>query len=127
MIADNQRVGPGRHRKPGILDVEDALEDQLATPALLDPLDIIPVEARVELIVRPVGQRSDVGHALDVADDVAKLVLARTQHAEAPARLGHHVEEVRDGQPGRGTESVLQVLVALAEYLQVEREYQRTT
>src|SRR5439155_16676146 len=90
VVADDQRIGARRHRQLGVLDVEDALEDQLAAPALLDPLDVAPVELRVELPGRPFGQRPQVAHALDVADDVAELAPAGAEHAEAPARFGHH-------------------------------------
>ena len=49
----------------------------------------------------------------------------RAQHAKPPAHLGRHVDHVRHGQPRRRREPVLQVLVALPEDLQVERQHQR--
>ncbi len=49
----------------------------------------------------------------------------RAQHAQAPARLGHHVQHVGDRQLGRSRQAVPQVLVALADDLQVQREHQR--
>jgi hypothetical protein len=49
----------------------------------------------------------------------------RAQHAQAPARLGRHVEDVGERQLGRRRQAVLDVLVALAEDLQVQREHQR--
>ena len=52
------------------------------------------LSVRVELLGGPVGQRTHVAHALDVADDVAELAPAGAQHAQAPARLGHHVDDV---------------------------------
>ena len=42
MIGDDQRIGAGLRRQPGVFDVHDALEDELAAPLLLDPLDIRP-------------------------------------------------------------------------------------
>ena len=47
------------------------------------------------------------------------------QHAQAPARLGRHVEDVGDGQLGRCGKAVFEVLMALADDLQVQREHQR--
>ncbi len=47
------------------------------------------------------------------------------QHAQAPARLGHQVEHVGQRRLGRRRQAVLQVLVALAEDLQVQRQHQR--
>jgi hypothetical protein len=125
VVADDQRVGAGLHRQLRVLDVLDALQDQLAAPALLDPLHVAPVELRVELLGRPLREAAHVAHALDVADDVAELAPLRAQHAQAPARLGGHVDQVGDRQLRRGAEAVLQVLVALAEDLQVQRQHQR--
>ena len=56
--------------------------------------------ARVELLRGP-GPSDDMSpHALDVADDIAETAALRAQHAKAPARLGHQVDEV--GQVGLG-------------------------
>jgi hypothetical protein len=59
-----------------------------------------------------------------VADDVAEGAALGAQHAQAPARLGGQVDEV--GQRGLGgrRQAVLDVLVALAQDLQVQRELQ---
>ena len=74
---------------------------------------------------RPGDERRHVADALDVADDVAEAAPLRAEHAQAPARLGHQVEQVGERRLGRRGQAVLQVLVALAEDLQVEREHQR--
>jgi hypothetical protein len=60
-----------------------------------------------------------------VADDVAEAVAFGAQHAQAPARLGHQVEDGGERRLGRRAQAVLQILVALAEDLQVERQHQR--
>src|SRR5215211_3751367 len=48
----------------------------------------------------------------------------RGEHAEAPLGLGHHVQDVLDRQFRRRGQTVLEVLMALALYLQIERENQ---
>ena len=60
-----------------------------------------------------------------MADDVAELAPLGAQHAQAPARLGRHVDEVGNGQLRGSAHAVFQVLVALADDLQVQREHQR--
>ena len=49
VVGDDQRVGTRLHSQLRVFHVLDALEDQLAAPALLDPFHIAPVERRVEL------------------------------------------------------------------------------
>ena len=85
--------------KARVFLVHDALQDQLAAPALLDPLDIVPVELRVELLPGPGAERGHVAHAFRVADQVAEAVAPCAGHAEAPARLGHEVDDVGQGGP----------------------------
>jgi hypothetical protein len=41
VVAHDQRVGARVDRASRVLDVLDALEDQLAAPAPLDPLDVV--------------------------------------------------------------------------------------
>ena len=57
--------------------------------------------------------------ALGVADDVAESAALGAQHAQAPARLGRQVDQVADRRLGRRRQPVLDVLVALAQDLQV--------
>src|SRR5438445_9705127 len=47
---DRVRAGLGRHQR--ILLVEDAFQDQLAAPAFLDPVDVLPRQLRIELLRR---------------------------------------------------------------------------
>ena len=104
----------------------DALEDQLAAPALLDPLDVVPVQRAGRTARRSRRDSEPMSlDALDVADDVAEAAPLGAQHAQAPARLGRQVDDVGERRLGRRGQAVLQVLVALAEDLQVEREHQR--
>ncbi len=60
-----------------------------------------------------------------MADDVAELPALGAKHGHAPARLRHHVDDVGDGELRRGGKPVLDVLVALAEHLEIERKHQR--
>ena len=61
---------------------------------LLDPLDVLPVQRRIELVVGPLRERCDVLHALHVAGEIAEGLAPAHQHAERPARLGGDVDDV---------------------------------
>src|SRR5690606_16161790 len=49
MVADNQRIGAAIRRHARIFRVEHTLEDNLAAPAILEPLDVGPAQLRIEL------------------------------------------------------------------------------
>src|SRR5205814_3761108 len=49
MVGDDDRVDAQARGDLRVLGVEDALEDQLAAPELLHPLDVLPGERRIEL------------------------------------------------------------------------------
>ena len=125
MVGHDQRVSAAVHCQPGIFNVLNALQDQLAAPALLDPLHVAPIQCGVELLRRPFRQGTHVFHAFHVAHDVAEAAAPGAQHAQAPTRFGHHVGNVGQRQLGGGRQAVLQVFVALAKNLQVQREHQR--
>ena len=59
-----------------------------------------------------------------MADDVAEHTAFGAQHAQAPGRLGHHVQYVGEHDLGWYAHAVFQVLVALADDLQVEGQHQ---
>ncbi len=80
MVAHDQRVGTGLDRQPRIGFVLYAFEDELAAPALFHPLHIGPVQGRVELLRGPGAELRHIAHALDVADDVAKLAPFGARH-----------------------------------------------
>src|SRR5262249_48154092 len=109
----------------GILDIEDALEDQLAAPALLDAFDVVPIEGGVELLGGPSRQLTRVLDALGVTDNVAKGAALGAEHAQPPARLAGDVDDVAERHLRRRAETVFNVLVALPEDLQVEGQHQR--
>ena len=56
MVGDHQRLRAGLGGYLGVLDVENALEDQLARPDAADPVDILPVQRGVELRSGPFRQ-----------------------------------------------------------------------
>ena len=57
VVAHDECIGTAVDGQARVFGVHDALEDQLAAPAFLDPLHITPVELRVELLRRPRRQR----------------------------------------------------------------------
>src|SRR6185503_19072405 len=88
------RVGAGGHRDLGVIDVEDAFEDQLARPQAFDPFDVLPRQRRIELARRSGRQRIDVLHAFHVAGEVAEGLALAAQDGECPRRLGGDVDDV---------------------------------
>ena len=125
MIGHADGVGAGRHRDLGVIDVEDALEDELAGPQALDPFDVLPIQGRVELVRGPGGQRFDVGGVLGVTSQVAEGLALALQDRPGPGRLGHDVENVLKLDLRRHGQSVAHVDVALAEHLQIDGQHQR--
>ena len=85
MIGDDDRRGAGLGGDLRIVDVENALDDQLARPDAADPLDVLPAEGVVELGGRPFGQRPDVLHALHMAGEIAEGPALARQDAVDPA------------------------------------------
>ncbi len=125
MVGNDDGVGAGIHGCLGILDIENALDDQRAAPLLLDPGDIAPRKLGIELRMRPMRQRRHVGNVLGVTDDVAEGMTLRFQHLHAPGRPHRHLPEVFRCHFGWGGEAVADVVVALSEDLQIGRQHQR--
>src|ERR1035437_3237582 len=105
--------------------VENAFQDQLAGPDLLDPLDVLPAQRRIELLADPLGELVDVFHALHVAGEIAEGLALAVENAPRPSRLARHVDDVLEADFRRHGHAVLDVAVALAEHLQVHGEHQR--
>lgn len=63
----------------------DTFGDQLAAPSLINPLNILQGEMRVGLLGRPPHYRIDNISAACVANDIAKVKIARNEHIKAPA------------------------------------------
>ena len=125
MVRHHDGVGAELDRGPGVIGVEDALQDQLARPDLLDPLDVLPGQRRIELVADPFGELVDVVHALHVAGEIAEGLALALEDAPGPGRLGRHVDDVLEADFRRHRHAVLDVAVALAEHLQVDGEHQR--
>src|SRR5262245_27778917 len=94
VVGDDDGIGTTADRKLGILRVEDALEDELAAPALLDAFDVVPIEAWVKLFGGPGGERTRVLNALGVADNVAEGAPLGAEHAQPPARFAGNIDDV---------------------------------
>ena len=126
MVGHADRVGAGRHRDLGVIDVEDALEDQLARPQALDPLDVLPADSVGSnwLAVHAASELMFV-HALHVAGEIAEGLALALEDGERPGRLGRDVDEVLDLDLRRHGQAVAHVVVALAEHLQIDRQHQR--
>src|SRR5438046_344775 len=95
MVGDDDRLRAGLDREFSVLDVEDALEDQLARPDAADPVDVLPVQRGVGLRGGPFGQPVQILGAFDVADDVAEAAALAAQHPGDPGGLAGEVEPVR--------------------------------
>jgi hypothetical protein len=54
----------------GVLDVEHALEHQLARPEAADPFDVAPAQRPVEILVRPRARLLDSDAALEIGLDI---------------------------------------------------------
>ena len=125
MVAHNQGIGTAFNGQSGVLHILNAFQNDFATPALFNPFDITPIQARVKLLRCPGRQRAHVFDAADMPNDVAKLAICSAQHAQGPAGFGGDVEHVGQRQFGRRRQAILQVFMTLPQYLQIERNDQR--
>src|SRR3954463_16110890 len=57
VVRDDQRIGAAVDSQTRVLDIEDSLQDQLAAPQLLHPLDVGPAQGGIELLLGPGAQR----------------------------------------------------------------------
>ena len=120
------RVGAAVDGEPRVLDVQDALEDQLAAPALLDPLDVGPGQRAGRTARRSMPTattcRRRPWRGRRCCRSCAACVPSMPRHQRG---LVARLSRLRERRLGRRGQAVLQVLVALAEDLQVERQHQR--
>src|SRR5436309_13112581 len=119
------RIGAARGGDLCVFGVEDAFKDQLAAPEILHPLDVLPAERRVELAGDPLRKRGQAAGVRDAAFEVAERLAFSPQHVQRPGWFSKHVQKSSKRQTRRNRQAVLQVLVALALDMQVEREHQR--
>ncbi len=124
MIGYDNGVSTGFRGHFGIFDVENTLEDELAAPLFLDPLDVAPVELRIELFCRPGRQRRQIGNIFRMAGNVAEGAPLRTQHSKAPGGAGRHLPDMLGRKFRRSGKAVADILVALAENLEIKGENQ---
>ena len=124
MIGDDHCVGTDLQGPFRVLGVQDALQDQLAAPAIPDPLDVVPAELRIKLLGDPQGDRSHVVGARCMTDDVTKGSPTGPKHAQAPSRLRRDIENIGERDLGRSSETVLDVPVTLTNDLQIKRKDQ---
>src|SRR5690606_37247099 len=124
MVRHDDCVSARFRRHPCVFRVENALEDKLAAPLFLDPGKVVPVELRVELFGSPGGEGGKVGNVLGVAGDVAERAALGAHHAKAPARTGCHLPDMLRREFRRGGKAVADILVALAENLEIKRQHQ---
>ena len=73
MVGDHERLRAGLGGFIGILDIENAFEDQLARPDAADPFDVFPVQRGVELRRDPVAERNDIVGHVKGTEDLTKL------------------------------------------------------
>src|SRR5712671_4978956 len=72
MVGDHQCARAGLGRDPRVVDIEHALENELAGPQAPDPLDVLPRQRRVELGRDPGGERFHIGAAARIAREIAE-------------------------------------------------------
>src|SRR5581483_4134702 len=77
-----------------------------------------------ELILNPDRERFRIA-ACGRLRKIPEAAPLRGEDARDPARLRHDVENVREREPRRHREAVLDVVMALADHLQIDREYER--
>mmetsp|Transcript_26753 Transcript_26753/g.61931 ORF Transcript_26753/g.61931 Transcript_26753/m.61931 type:complete len:245 (-) Transcript_26753:143-877(-) len=125
MVGDDDCVCAALYGDPGVLHIHDALEDQLAPPLLLDPLDVGPRQPGVKLLLRPGRQRRHVVDTLCVPHDVSEGEALGPQHPKTPLGLGAEVQEALQSRAWGCGETILDVGVALPQHLQVECQDER--
>src|SRR5215510_1186498 len=125
MVRHNDGVRPELDGCSGIFDIEDAFDNDFARPDVLYPLDVLPVQRRIELTVGPLREGCDVFHALQAAGEIAKCFAFAFQNAERPARLPRNLDDVAQTHFRRHRHAIADVAMALAKHLQVDGENQR--
>src|SRR6516225_3667686 len=122
MIGYDQRRRAGLNRNAGILDIENAFENELARPQAFDPFDVFPAQARIELLCDPFRQDA---HARIMAGNIAERLALAASDAQQPCWFGSDVDYVLDPDLGRHGHAVLNIAVALANDLQIHSENER--
>src|SRR5262249_61112094 len=92
VIGYHQGRRPVLDRGASVLDIEDALEDELAGPQAFNPFDVFPTQSRIELLRDPFRQYRDTAHAGMMANNIAERLALAAGDAERPCRLGGDVD-----------------------------------
>ena len=108
-----------------VFDIQNAFDDQLARPGFLDPLNILPIQRRIELAVGPLRPATSHPPCLSRGRRDCRRSCSCSQHAECPGWLGGNVEDIPQADFRRHRHAILDVAVALAEHLQIDGEHQR--
>ena len=116
----------GVSRHSGVGHGLNALEHDRAVPHRLQPLDVAPRQARVELGGRVFSQRNGVGAVAGAAaDGTRELARLGAQQPQGPTRVAHSVEEGAGPDLGRQREAPPDVAFAPAEHSRVDGEDER--
>ena len=119
VVRHHNRICPDIAGFQGITRINDAFDDQRPVPHLAKLANAVPVERLVKGLRCPGAERGGVFDAFGMAHDIPEEPSLGLQHAKTPLNLGHHVGNRRGGEFGRGGQSVLEVLVTLAQQLQI--------
>src|SRR4029077_11837015 len=103
-----------------VRDVDTALKDELSSPEVFHPLDVLPRQCRIELPGDPLRQRGEADRIRDAALENAEGLGACPEHVEGPTRFSRNIKESSQGKSWWYGKPVLEVAVALALDLQVE-------
>src|SRR5262249_45959522 len=127
MVRHHDRVRAELHSRSGIFDVEDALDDEFARPDFLDPLDVFPVQCRIELVIGPLGERCDILHAFNVAGKIAEGLALAFENAERPAGFCGDFDDISQTHFRGHRHAIADVAMTLAEHLKINGEDKRVT
>jgi hypothetical protein len=109
MVRHYHGRGPGGGRKPRVLGVHDALDDEFARPDGVEPVDVVPAQRRAEPVGDPLGQRLQPLLAGQVPGEVAEAASSPPKDAIGPARSARPVDQVAEIQRWRHRKPVLDV------------------
>ena len=125
VIGNDERGRAGLRRRPGILDIENSLEDEFARPQFLIQSTSFQFSVGIELAGRPLRERVHVLHAPHVAGEIAEGLPLAPDDRKRPCRLDRDIDEVGEPDLGRHRHAIADVAMALTEHLQIDREHQR--
>ena len=102
--------------------MQHALEQQRPPPDAAQPVDVLPVQRRIQH-ARDVGRERQ--NVLALLAHVVGESERRARHAQRPGQRAGDVEHAAPGDAGRDHEAVHQIALALAQHLVVDGQDQR--